>query len=90
MFFDTCSYGQDVDVEDDIFRIDSCFFSQELICSFAYLDLPVECYGLTVFVEGHHHHCGTERPYSLCFLYKSIWTFLQADGIDNAFALGIF
>ena len=89
MFIDTCTDREDVDIEDYVFRIYSCFFSKQSVRSFAYFYLPVICSRLSVLVKGHNDHCCTQTPDRPCLFNESLGAFLKADGIHDTFALGV-
>ncbi len=58
VFFDAGGHGEDVRVEDDVFRREADFVDQNVVGAFADLFLARFGVGLAGFVERHHHHRG--------------------------------
>ena len=88
VFGDAGSDGKYVHVEDDLFGTDSRF-GQEFIGAGADSDLSLVRRGLAFFVEGHHHHRGAQVADLAGLFEETFRPFLQADGVDDAFALGV-
>ena len=89
VLLDTCSYGKDIDIENNVMRRDVQLDCQQFICSLANLYLPAERGGLTGFVECHHHHCRSQRMDFRRLFQESLFTFLKADGVYNALSLSV-
>ena len=88
MFLKAGSDGKDVHVEYDVPRI-YAYAREQPVGPLAYGNLPVVGGRLTLFIEGHHHHRGSE-PVDFCsLLQESFLSFLETDGIDYALALRI-
>ena len=60
MFFQAGGDGEDVGVEDDVFRRKADLVHQNVIGAFADFGLARAGVGLADFVERHHHHGGAE------------------------------
>ena len=58
MFFDACSNGKDIDVEDDILWWETNG-SQQVVGTTSNRNLAFEGRGLSFFVESHHDNSGT-------------------------------
>src|SRR6056297_486900 len=87
MFAHPGTYSHDVGIKHDVFRGKFSFFGQQMVSPVAYLCFPVIVGSLSLLIEGHHN-CGCSHiPDSACLLKKILFTVLQADRIDQAFAL---
>ena len=58
VLFDAGGDGEDVGVEDDVFRREADLVDQQAIGALADLGLASESIRLALLVEGHHHHRG--------------------------------
>ncbi|VVN75804.1 hypothetical protein PS685_05292 [Pseudomonas fluorescens] len=90
VFFDAGGHGEDVRVENDVFRREAHFVDQNVVGAFADLFLARFGVGLAGFVEGHHHHGGAVALAQLGVLNELLDAFLHADRVDDALALDAF
>ena len=60
MLLDSGSYGQYVDIKDYIFRRHTGLLCQKPVGSLADLDLALKSDSLSLLIESHHDHSGTE------------------------------
>ncbi len=88
VFGDTGSDGKHVHVEDDLFGSDAGF-RQEPVGAFADSGLACVGCGLAFFVKGHHDHRGAQVSDLTGFFQETVRPFFQADGVDDALALGV-
>ena len=88
MLLQSCTYRQDVHVDDDILwrESDAC---QQSVGPFRDSDFPFVSRCLSLLVEGHHHHGGSQSSQLLCLLEETFLTVLQTDGVDDTFALHV-
>ena len=63
MLFQTRGDGEDVGIEDDVFRREADLLDQYVIGALADFDLALARVGLAHFVKGHHHHGGAEAAH---------------------------
>ena len=89
MLFYSGSDGENVGIEDYILRVHPGFFGEETVGSGADLYLSVEGCCLTFFVKCHYYYCCSEGLYGLCLFDELFRAFLEADGVHDAFALGV-
>ncbi len=87
MLFDAGGDGEDVRVEDDVFRREADFVHQNVVGTFADFFLARLGVGLAGFVKGHHHHGGAVALAQLGVVNELFDAFLHADGVDDAFTL---
>ena len=90
VFGNAGSDRKDIDIENNIPWRDSQSFREQPVSSPADFCFPVKCGGLSLFVEGHHHHCSPESVYFFCLFQERLLALLQAYGVHNAFALSVF
>src|ERR1700694_1380348 len=79
--------GEDVGVEDDVFRVVAGLLGEQLVCPLADADLALERVRLTLFVEGHHDHPGAILADQPGLFEEGLLAFLEADRVAHAFAL---
>ena len=72
VLFDAGRDGEDVRVEDDVFRREAHLFGQNFVRAAANLNLALAGIGLTHFIEGHHHHGGPVATHQLRVVDKGI------------------
>ena len=87
VLFDAGRDGEDVRVEDDVFRREAHLFGQNFVRAAANLNLALAGIGLTHFIEGHHHHGGPVATHQLRVVDKGIDPLFHRDGVNDAFAL---
>ena len=89
MLFDASGNGEDVWIEDDVVGIEADLVDEDAIRAFANADLFLIGRGLTVFIEGHHHHrCAVTHDMTRV-VFENFLTFLERDRIDDALALQV-
>ncbi len=79
--------GEDVRVEDDVFRREADFVDQDVVAALADLALARGGVGLADLVEGHHHHGGAIALAQLGVVLELLDAFLHGDRVDDALAL---
>ena len=87
VFLDAGGDGEDVRVEDDVFRREADFVDQDIVGAFADFLLARFGIGLAGLVEGHHHHGGAVALAQFGVMDELLDAFLHADGVDDALAL---
>ncbi|RMR97359.1 hypothetical protein ALP75_205063 [Pseudomonas syringae pv. actinidiae] len=87
VFFDTGGNGEDVRVEDDVFRREAHFIDQNVVRALADFLLARFGVGLALFVEGHHHDCRTVALAQASVMNELLDAFFHADRVDDALAL---
>ena len=79
--------GQDVRVENDVLRREADLLRQNAVGALAHLGLALEGIGLALLVEGHHDDGRAIAANQHGLLHELLLAFLEADGVDHAFAL---
>ncbi len=79
--------SEHVGVEDDVFRGEPDRVHQQVVAAFHDGLLAFERIRLAGFIERHDHHCGAVAPTQLGLLNEGRLAFLEADRVDDAFAL---
>ena len=87
MFLHARCDGQDVGVKNYIVGIKARLLNQQVVSALTDANFVFFGCGLSFFVEGHHHYCGTVPAAKAGVLEKSCFAFLEANGIHDAFAL---
>ena len=77
MFLHTCGHCQHVRIEDDILRLHTYPFCQELIGSLSNLNTTFIGGSLSLFVETHHHHSSSQPLHILRMGDESFFTFFE-------------
>ena len=90
MFADTSSNGENVGVENDVFRRKSELFGQKVVCPAADGDLAFQGVGLSGLIEGHDDHGRAMAANQVGLPEEFGFTFLERYRIDNALALDPF
>ncbi len=57
VLFNTGRHGEDIRVEDDVFRRETHLFGENFVGSAANFDFTLAGVGLALLIKGHHHHC---------------------------------
>ncbi len=79
--------GENIRIEYDVFGRDARLFGQKSVGAFADFDSSFQRVRLSFFIERHDENRRAETPDFPRFFEKLLFTFLEADGIDDAFAL---
>ena len=79
-----------IGIENNIFGWKTNAFGQQRVGARTDLDLARDGIGLTLFVEGHHHHRRAVAAHQPRLTQEFRLAFLHRDGIDDAFALQTF
>ena len=87
VLLDAGGNGEDVGVEDDVFRREAHLIHQHAVGALADLGLALEGVGLAHFVEGHHHHGRAIALAQGGLVLELVQPFLHADGVDDGLAL---
>ena len=80
--------GEDIDIENDVLG-GYADAGQETVGPFRNGDFLLVSGCLALFVEGHHDHRGTQTVDFRGLLQETLFSVLEADGVDDAFALGV-
>lgn len=87
VFLDAGGDGEDVRIEDDVFRWEADFVDQDVVGALADFFLARLGVGLAVLVEGHHHHRGAVALAQAGMVLEGLDAFLHRDRVDDALAL---
>ncbi len=87
VLLDTGGDGEDVRVEDDVFRREADFVDQDVVAALADLALARGGVGLADLVEGHHHHGGAVALAQAGVVLELLDAFLHRNRVDDALAL---
>lgn len=79
--------GEDVRVEDDVFRREAHIIDQDVVAALADFLLARGSVGLADFVEGHHHHGSAIALAQAGVVLELLDAFLHGNGVDDALAL---
>ena len=90
MLLDAGGDGEDVGIEDDVFRREADLLGQKRVGALADLEFALRGLGLALLVEGHHHHGGAVAADLLGVLEEGPLAFLHADRIHHRLALHAF
>ena len=87
MLLNTGGDGEDIGVEDDVFRQELDLLREQIVGAFADLGLARIGIGLSFFVKGHHDDCCAITLAQRGLPQKLRLAFLHADGVDDGLAL---
>ncbi|MND65278.1 hypothetical protein D3C80_566420 [compost metagenome] len=87
MLFNTGSNGENIRVENNVFRREADALGQNFIGTAANLEFALARIGLAHFVKRHHHHRGTVTTHQLGMVNKGLFALFHRDGVNDAFAL---
>ena len=90
MLFQAGGDGEDVGIENNVFRREADSVHQDVIGALADFQLAFAGIGLADLIERHHHHGGAEAQAFAGALDELRLAFLHADGIDDRLALAAF
>ncbi len=90
VLLDAGADGENVRVENDVAAGEADFFGEQLVGAAADGDFVIDFGGLAGFVEGHHHDGGAVTAGQAGVVQERFFAFLQADRIDDRFALHAF
>ena len=79
--------GEDVGVEDDVFRRKADFVDEDVVGALADADLLFVGRGLALLVKGHDDDRGAILEHGGGVLAEFCFAFLERDGVDDALAL---
>ena len=82
--------GEDVGVEDDVLGRKAGLFREQLVGARADRDLALECVGLALLVERHHHHRRAIGAHQPGLAQELLLAFLHRDRVDDRLALHAF
>ena len=77
MLFDAGGDGEDVGVDDEVFRGEPEFVDQNAVGATRDLDAALDGVGLALFVEGHDHDCGPVAPNLAGLGAEFVFAFLE-------------
>ena len=78
---------KDIGIKNNILRREPDFLHQQIVAALADLDLAFKRIGLSLFVEGHHHHGSTITLNQTGLFKKASLAFLKRNGIYNPLPL---
>ena len=87
MLLHTCGHSQHIRVEDDVQRIHAHLFCEDTVGSLGYLYTTLVGGRLSLFVETHYHHRGTEPLHVFGMFDEFLFSLLQRDGVDDGLSL---
>jgi len=87
VLLDPCCHGKDVGIEDDVIRWEAQLLREHGIGSLAYFDTSFKGFCLTLLIERHDDHGGAVSACCLRVGPEFLFSFFQADGVDNGLAL---
>ena len=87
MLLDSCADGEDIHVENNVFRRNAGFGSQDSVGSAADFGLSGESRCLSLLVEGHHHHRRAQSVYFPRLSDELFLSLFEAYGVDYRLAL---
>ncbi len=90
MLLDAGRYRENIGIEDDVLRREADFIDENFIGALGDREFALECVGLALFVEGHHHDGGAVALDLARLVAKLVLAFLHRDRIDDALALQAF
>src|SRR5437867_2037742 len=90
VFLDAGRNSEDIRIKNDVLRREAHFFGQDAVRPSADFHFAVGGIGLTLFVKGHHDDRSSVAPDLSGVIFKDVFPFFQADGIDDTFALNTF
>ena len=82
--------GQDVGIENDVVGIEVECAEEQVVGPLADADLVFLCGGLALFVESHDDDGRAVALAELSLFEELVFALLEADGVDDAFALSAF
>ncbi len=87
MLFNTGRHGEDIRVEDDVFRRETHLFGENFVGSAANFDFTRAGIGLPLLIKGHHHHCRAVATQKLRMMNKGFHALFHRNRVDDAFTL---
>ena len=87
VLFETGRNREDVGIEDDVGRVESCLLGQNLVRALADRDLALDRVRLAHLVERHDDDAGAEALDDARLVQEVGFAFLEADRVDDALAL---
>ncbi len=87
VLLDTGGHREDVWIEHDVLGSKIDLVDEYAVSAFAHRDLLLDGLSLTLLVECHDHDARTVALHQPRLLDERLFTFLEADGIDDGFAL---
>ena len=87
MLLNTGGDGQNIRIEDDIVRIESHPFGEEVIGALTDRYLALNGFRLSLLIKGHDHHAGAVTFDVAGFIHEVLLAFFKTDGVDDALAL---
>ena len=79
--------GEDIGIEDDVFRRKTDFFRQKTVRTFTDSHLVIAVCGLTRLIERHHDGRCTIPADQPSLFEKFLFAFLQTDAVDDALSV---
>ena len=79
--------GEDIGIEDDVFRGKADLLREHLIGALAYLDLAGECVGLARLIKGHHDDSGAITAHHARLFNEFRLALLERNGVHHRLAL---
>jgi hypothetical protein len=89
VFRHTSGNGKDVDIKDNILRVESNLINQDTVSSLADSDLILNGSSLTLLIESHDDNSSSIKHDFSGVLLELIFTTLEGDTVDNALSLAV-
>ncbi|MNE60957.1 hypothetical protein D3C80_1561380 [compost metagenome] len=87
VLFDTSRDGENIRVENNVFRREADLFGQNRVGAAANLNFALARIRLTDFIKGHDHDCRAVATHLFSVVDKRLNTLFHRDGVNDAFAL---
>ena len=78
MLLDAGRDRENIGIEDDVLRREADLIDENFIGALGDREFALECVGLALFVEGHHHDGGAVAPDLARLVAEFLLAFLQA------------
>ena len=79
--------SENVGVENNIGRMKTHDFCQDLVGACADFRFALKSVRLSLFIKGHHHDCCTKTSAFFGLVDELLFAFFKADGVHHAFTL---
>lgn len=89
VFFHASCNGQDVEIENNIFRSEVKRLCKQFVSSDTNVNLVLDFCGLTYFIESHYNNTSTVLLDLSCEVKEFFFSILERDRVDNTFSLEV-
>ena len=90
VLFNAGGDGKDIGVEDNVFRREIHFFSEQLVGSGTDFHFALTGFRLAFLIKGHDDHCRTVTTQQSRLVQEGFFTFLHGNGVHHPLALDAF